>query len=373
MLKKVILFSLQTFSTTGGIQKMTRTLAHACYNIAQRNNGDCKLWSLYDDDPELMIQYLLAKNFKGFKHNRLLFLYKSITTAFDHDVVILTHINLTVIGLLIKFINPKCKIWLITHGVEVWRPLSFFKKYLLTHCDKVLCVSNYTKQEIVRWHNINPALCYVLNNAIDPFLKLPTTFIKPRDLLNKYQLSTDTPILFTLTRLASTEQYKGYEQVIKVIKNLKNTFPGIKYMLAGQSDPAEEIRIKELIAIHQVEKQVILTGFIEEAKLADYFLLADLFVLPSKKEGFGLVFIEALACGLPVICGNADGSVDAIRSGELGKAINVDNPVELEKAITECLTIPLTENKRHYLQTQCLLHFNERDYADILEKLLIDG
>jgi len=91
---------------------------------------------------------------------------------------------------------------------------------------------------------------------------------------------------------------------------------------------------------------VILTGFIDESEFADYFLLADLFVLPSKKEGFGIVFIEAMAYGLPVICGNADGSIDAICNGELGKAVNADDPAELEDAITGYLDEPLTAAAR---------------------------
>jgi phosphatidylinositol alpha-1,6-mannosyltransferase len=93
-------------------------------------------------------------------------------------------------------------------------------------------------------------------------------------------------------------------------------------------------------------------------------------VLPSKKEGFGIVFIEALACGLPVICGNSDGSIDAIWNGELGKAINPDDLTSLESAITDYLTTPSTEDIRQYLQTQCLLHFNESNYMINLEKLI---
>jgi len=115
---------------------------------------------------------------------------------------------------------------------------------------------------------------------------------------------------------------------------------------------------------------VILTGFLEESELPDYFLLADLFVLPSKKEGFGIVFIEALACGLPVICGNADGSTDAILNGELGKAIDADNLEELERAIVGYLETPLESNQRVSLQHRCLSHFNESQYMNKLEKLI---
>jgi glycosyltransferase involved in cell wall biosynthesis len=370
MTKSIILYSLQTFSTTGGIQKMTRTLAHALHLLAARNNWDFKLWSAYDSNTDLMPQYLPAEKFAGFEANKLTFVLKTLINAKKPDVIIISHINLAIIGLLVKTINPKCKIWLIAHGIEVWRPLSPVKKLFLKNCDKVVCVSAFTKQQMINRHHIAVAKCEVLNNAVDPFMKLPVTFLKPERLLKRYSLNGNTPVIFTLTRLASTEQYKGHDQVIKVISRLKCKFPGIRYILGGQYDHKEEIRIQQLITAAGVDEQVILTGFIDETEIADHFLLADLFVLPSKKEGFGIVFIEALACGLPVICGNADGSIDAICNGELGKAINVDDLAELENAINDYLTTPLTKERRQQLQQECLAHFNENDYIDKLEKLL---
>ncbi|MDR3695445.1 glycosyltransferase family 4 protein [Mucilaginibacter sp.] len=373
MPKKVVLFSLQTFSTTGGIQKMTRTLAHSLYNLAKINEWDFSLWSVYDSNKDLIPQYLPAENFVGFNLNRVKFILTTIFQSKKPDVVILTHINLSSVGLLLKIINPKCKVWLITHGIEVWRPLSRVKIGLLKHCDKVICVSKFTRQQMISRHQTDAAKCIVLNNAVDPFMKLPDTFAKPGHLLLRYGIAEDTPVLFTLTRLASTEQYKGHDQVIKVIGRLKQNYPDIKYILSGQYDHNEEIRIQKLISEHKVEQQVILTGFIDENELADHFLLADMFVLPSKKEGFGIVFIEALACGLPVICGNVDGSIDAICNGKLGRAINPDDLAELENALTDYLKTALTKDTRKYLQEQCLLHFNEKHYMENLEKLINNG
>lgn len=370
MAKKIALYTLQTFSTTGGIQKMTRTMAHSLHRITQKSNQGFELWSVYDSNHHLMPQYLPAENFKGFAKNRIKFALKVAIKAPKTDMVIITHINLALIGLLVKAINPKCKVWLIAHGIEVWRPLSFFKKMFLNRCDKILCVSNFTKQQIISKHKTKPAICKVLNNAVDPFMKLPSIFTKPAHLLKRYKLNKKNPVIFTLTRLASTEQYKGHDQVIKIIKTLKVKFPHIKYILSGQYDHKEKTRIQKLITANNVQEQVILTGFLNEGELSDHFLLADLFVLPSKKEGFGIVFIEALACGLPVICGNADGSTDAIQDGQLGKAINPDNLTSLETAITEYLTTPLTEHKRQYLQNQCLLHFNETCYMNNLQQLI---
>ncbi len=371
MPKKIVLFTLQTFSTTGGIQKMTRTLAYSLSCIAKQEHWDFNLFSLYDSRYDLMSQYLPHENYTGFGNNRTTLALETKKVASKADIVILSHINLSLLGITIKKINPKCKIWLIAHGIEVWRPVSFIKKALLKrYCDKIICVSEFTKQQMINWHQSDPDKCTVLNNVVDPFINLPETFEKPAYLLNRYGLDTSNQVIFTLTRLASSEQYKGYEQVIKSLNRLKVEFPNIKYILSGQYDAIEGNRIRALINKYDVVDNVILTGFLNENELTDHFLLSDLFVLPSKKEGFGIVFIEALACGLPVVCGNADGSIDAIRNGELGTAINVDDLDELEAAIAQNLKKGLTIETRKSLQKACMLHFGESSYRNKLLKLI---
>ncbi|WP_426671952.1 glycosyltransferase family 4 protein [Mucilaginibacter sp. McL0603] len=373
MPKKIILFTLQTFSTTGGIQKMTRTLAYSLFHIAKSENWDFKLFSLYDSRYDLMNKYVPAENYTGFANNRIKLILKTINTASKSDIVILSHINFSLVGIIVKLLNPKCQVWLIAHGIEVWRPINFIKRtFLKKYCDKIICVSKFTKDQMIKWHQSAPEKCIVLNNAVDPFIKLPETFEKPEYLLNRYCLTTSNEVIFTLTRLASSEKYKGYEQAIKAVSLLKHTFPHIKYVLSGQYDSVEEVRIRHLINMYEADDQVILTGFLNETELTDHFLLSDLFVLPSKKEGFGIVFVEALACGLPVICGNEDGSVDAIRNGELGTAINVGDLDELEKTIGDALKTPLTIESRKSLQNQCLHYFKEDVYRNNLQKLLND-
>ncbi len=373
MRKNIVLYTLQTFSTTGGIQKMTRTLAHSLYHISKQESWVFRLFSVYDSRYDLMDRYLPAENYKGFSNHRLTVGLKTISETNRSDIVILSHVNLSLIGITVKLLNPKCQLWLIAHGIEVWRPVNFVKRaFLQRFCDKIICVSKFTNDQMILKHHSDPGKCVILNNAIDPFIKLPDTFEKPEYLLNRYGLNAANQVIFTLTRLANSEQYKGHEQVIKAVSHLKKRYPAIRYVLSGQYDQDEELRIRKLIDIHQVNKEVILTGFLKEEELTDHFLLSDLFVLPSKKEGFGIVFVEALACGLPVICGNADGSTDAIRNGELGTAINVDDLNELENTIVRYLEEPLTISARLKLQQQCHHYFNEVHYRDNLRKLLIN-
>lgn len=368
--KNIRLYSLQTFSSTGGIQKMTRTLAHSLNNLAKKHNWSFKLISAYDAQNDVITAYLPALNFKGYKNAKVKFVFQSVFNASKQDIVILSHINLALIGVLIKILNPRCKIWLIAHGIEIWGPLTFIKKKLLNIADKVLCVSNFTMQKIINEHKINPNSCTVLNNVVDSFIQIPQKFNKPNYLLERYNIQANQPIIFTLSRLSSLELYKGHDQVIRVIKKLKVKYPQIKYVLAGKYDEIEKLRIDALIKENNVQNEVILTGFINDNELIDHFLIADLFVLPSKGEGFGIVFIEAMACGLPVICGNEDGSIDAICNGELGTAISPDNLQELENAITIALDTQLTEIDRQNIQNKCLAKFNENNYMFALEKLI---
>lgn len=372
MSKRILFLTLETFSAAGGIQSMNRTLAYSLYELCKKNNWDINLYSLNDLSTDVNPKYLPFFCFKGFDKNKAIFTLQSIMNGMNTDLVLLSHVNLSVIGHAIRLLNPSCKIWLVAHGIEVWQPLRGWKKCIWHTADRFICVSQFTKSKVISLHGARPSQCIVLNNVLDPFIKPPEKFDKPAYLLGRYGLRPEDRIVFTLTRINSAEKFKGYEQVIAAVAKIKQHIPSIKYILAGPCEPIEKKRIEQLVADQGLSQNFILTGYIKEKELADHYLLADLFVLPSKKEGFGIVFIEAMAYGLPVICGNVDGSVDAVRNGEMGMAIDPGDLDALEMAILQKLSLTLTVENRKHIQHQCLKYFNEPDYRDILEKLIID-
>ena len=91
--------------------------------------------------------------------------------------------------------------------------------------------------------------------------------------------------------------------------------------------------LRSVAQTFDVAGRVIFAGKVPHEELPDYFRTADVFVMPSVKEGFGIVFLEAAACGLPVIGGNRDGSVDALADGVIGTLVDPEDPAMIAKAI----------------------------------------
>jgi glycosyltransferase involved in cell wall biosynthesis len=136
-------------------------------------------------------------------------------------------------------------------------------------------------------------------------------------------------------RLAETECYKGYDQIIKAMPEIMRSVPNARYLLVGKGP--DRPRIEKLIADAGVQDAVILAGFVPDEELADHYNLCDIFAMPSRAEGFGIVYLEALACGKPVLAGNKDGSRDALGDGELGLLVDPDNTVKIAAEIIRVL------------------------------------
>jgi glycosyltransferase involved in cell wall biosynthesis len=129
----------------------------------------------------------------------------------------------------------------------------------------------------------------------------------------------------------------------------------IKYLLCGKADFNEENRIRKLTKELDIESNVILTGYIKEEELKDHYLVSDAFVMPSKGEGFGIVFLEAMACGREVLAGNKDGSTEALQFGKLGTLVDPDDQQDLSKAILNTLSQPRDSS---LIQQNMLEHFS---------------
>lgn len=351
MSRKILFLTLKVFSSTGGIEKVCRVAGKAFYEFGLRRNIETRFLSMYDGahDAEHN-RYFPSEIFKGFGVNKKQFMIHSLQEGRKADVIILSHINLLIAGWLIKKINPKAKIVLFAHGIEVWGKKSFLKRLMLAACDEIIAVSDFTKQKLITENQIKESVCSVINNCLDPFLILPRNVIVPPGLPQRYGILPGDKILFTLSRLSARERYKGYDKVMEAMVELPSD---VKYLIAGSFDAEEKEFIQHLIEKLNLGNRVILAGFIPDHEVEAHFTMSDCYVMPSVKEGFGIVFIEAMFYNLPVIAGNQDGSTDALRKGEFGLLVNPTDVHEIRNSIIKVL-----ENPSNYkVSKRSLLHY----------------
>ena len=160
---------------------------------------------------------------------------------------------------------------------------------------------------------------------------------KPDSLKERYGL-TDEKVILTLGRLDSGERAKGFDQVIRLLPGLLKKHENLVYLIVGDGDDRE--RLGNLAARHGVTGQVIFTGQVPEQEKMLHYRLGDAYVMPSRLEGFGYVFLEAQACGLPLVGSSIDGGKDALLGGKLGQLVDPDDPAQIEKAIHHALDQP---------------------------------
>ena len=247
------------------------------------------------------------------------------------NLVILTHLHFAPLAFWLKRILG-LRYWVAVHGFEVTRPLSRRILTALHHADQVLPVSRHTR-ELVLKAGVESCRCTLLSNCVDGTQFYPGS--KPEHLLRLYGLGPQSKILFTLARLDSRERYKGHDLLLEALPRILQLVPEAHYVLAGSG--SDSARLRARIGELGLENNVTMTGFLPEHALLDHYHLCDLFVMPSRGEGFGIVFLEALACGRAVIAGKDDGSRDPLADGEFGKLIDPSNPDELIDAVVKSL------------------------------------
>lgn len=248
------------------------------------------------------------------------------------DLIITTHLNFSVAAYWLKRLVG-IPYWTVAHGIEAWDIKSAAIKTALHHADLILVVSNYTRDRLLKEQNLDPKKVTLLPNTFDPsrFQAAP----KPGYLLKQHGLKPEQLVILTVARLAKGDRYKGYDKILLAIPQIREVIPDIHYIIVGKGN--DRSRIEQLIAQLGLQGCVTLAGFVPDEQLCDYYNLCDVFAMPSKKEGFGIVYLEALACGKPVLAGNQDGAIDALCHGELGALVNPDDVGEITQTLIKIL------------------------------------
>jgi len=241
------------------------------------------------------------------------------------DLVVCAHVNLLPIVRLITK-HPL----LMLYGIEAWKPLRDpWSNRLLRNVRGVVSISDITRERFTGWsHYAGPSL--LLPNSI----RAEWYGIRPKNpgLVARYHLDGNR-VLMTLGRVIAAERYKGFDEVLDVLPELDDD---ISYLIAGGGNDVP--RLKQKAAGLGIAHRVVFTGLFPEEEKADLYNLADVYVMPSRGEGFGFVFLEALACGVPVIASRLDGGREAVRLGQLGQLVDPTSPAEIRTAIQDTLS-----------------------------------
>ena len=194
---------------------------------------------------------------------------------------------------------------------------------------KVITVSHFAKEKLVEI-DIPKEKIVVIPNGVDPVKFNP--ILDPFRIRKKHNLKNKKVIL-TVARLG---EHKGHANVIRALPQVLEKVPGGIYLVVGSGE--KESRLKRLVKELGLEEKVIFTGEVEEEEIPLYYAACDVFIMPSDIEGFGIVFLEANACGKPVIGGRSGGISDAIIDGETGLLVNPLDIKEIADVLIRLLT-----------------------------------
>ncbi len=247
------------------------------------------------------------------------------------DVVFCGHVFMAPLAVLVSRLLG-ARYWLQAHGTDIWQDRRESVRRAIEAADQVTTVSRGTRQRLLGWVDMAPERVRVLPNTVDERFSPGPASAALRERL----MVGCGPVLLTVGRLAASERYKGHELVFAALPALRQRFPGLVHVVAGDGDDRArlEARAAELAGR---DGAVRFVGYVPDQDLPDLYRLADLFVMPSSGEGFGIVYLEAAACGLRVIGGAGGGSGDAVPDAEVGELVDPADLASLVEAVTRLL------------------------------------
>lgn len=360
---------LEVFSSEGGIQSYVKDVLKAYASIDAgttdvfllRDSSDCQN-PFPKTAPQLKFYYLktlppyLGRLRLAFTLLRCLLLQRPRR-------VFCGHIKLAP---LVQFLCRPLGIpyTVLTYGKEVWQPLPPPYQKALQQAHSIWTISRYSRDRACEANNLNRQTFQILPCAVDG--EVFTLGEKDPALVEKYGLA-GTQVFMTVARLWSGDIYKGVDVTIRALPRISQKYPKVKYLIVGRGD--DQPRLAQLAEDLGVADRVVFAGFVRTEALPAHYRLADAYIMPSQ-EGFGIVYLEAMACGVPVVAGDADGSAEPLLDGKLGWRVPHRDP---EVVAGACLEILKGEDSRCngvWLRQQVLEHFSTASFTFRLKQLL---
>ena len=311
------------FASDGGIARIMRLYLKAACELA--TEGDkVSFISLTDQavDTAQLRKYTNGRlaDYQLCNRSKRDFIRGGLKMGGGADRIICGHVAQLPVAWASSLLRRRQRYYLVAHGIEVWEPFSIVAKRAIRGAERIFCVSDYTRQRLLELCPVREGRAVVLHNALDPYFEVSATPM-PR---------TDRPVILAVTRLSKAESYKGISHLIEAMPRIVAEVPGATLRIVGRGDDLASLQSRaHRLSLNNVVKFL---GYCADEELRNEFSKCSLFALPSEKEGFGLVYIEAMANGRPCI-GARSGGAPEIITEDTGYLVNYGAVEEIGSAV----------------------------------------
>jgi len=363
--RSVLLLAPMIGNETGGIQEFTRELMRALISIEGRG----RVIALSYADSQPFTQDLLAfDSCKKSPLRKIVFFLKTLFLCLKWRprLIISTFPGLAPAGVICARLMG-IRFATVVHGIEVWTRLSWIKRIALQNCDLILAVSQYTAAQLTSLQGVSSKKLFNFPNTVDLQVFLPGKG-NPQ-LRELFDLPYDSHIILTVARLDASERSKGIERIWDAMeRRAEGVLGGSIHLVVGSGTDLERLRQDARRRIPGA--RIRFTGPVSRGDLADIYRLADIYVMPSLKEGFGIVYLEAMATGIPVVAADACGTPDALRNGDLGWLVPPDNIEALASAMEQAMESTDQRRDPKFLRQAVERHFGHLSFQARLREVL---
>jgi len=327
---------------TGGVQRVGRHMAAVLSEFAASRHLDYRLLSL-NDTSELQRMQVGSREFvfTGCERSKGRFTTTAMRAATRRAKVVLAgHPNLGPVLQAMKVVAPRLRTIICVHGVDVWEPLPFLRRLALRRASLVLAPSQDTADHVVEQQNVRRERVHVLPWALDPDFEAISADGAGRDLPHGYP---EGRVILTVGRWLANERYKGMDTLITALPRLLARWPEVQLLAVGGGD--DRAWLEELAEKNGVNMHVHFLSNLSYEQLAACYSACEIFALPSGGEGFGLVYLEAMARGKPVIGGAHGGAPEVIEDAATGYLVPHGDAAQLATSIETLLADPALAQK----------------------------
>lgn len=328
MTTRLLFATPDLFGPIGGIARISRATTLALHQWAEERGATLEVLALRDDartSPDRRFLPDGGGRYRGFGGDRVALSARVASFGWGpgRRVTLFGHVNLAAAGL-------GQPLWalqaLVAHGIEIWSafpPLRLDRRLALARQDAIWPISRYTADRVLAAHRVREGRVTVVPNGLDPTFRPPA----PEAMT---PLSRRTPRLLTACSLARGFEYKGVDVTIKALARLPGS---MRPTLDVVGDGEDRDRLEGLSRSLGLDGRVRFMGRLGDEELRELYASATAFVLPSTHEGFGLVFVEAMAFSLPVITVSAGAAPEVVEDGVTGLVVPPRDPAALAGAI----------------------------------------